>query len=293
MTEVSDVVEVGGGAPVVVDGVGVSLVVSGFTRQLSKDMPIEERRGAIRQILRDSVKMPGKMDVLVGETLYEVHKNKYWKEYEFSDPTGEIRPYASFDEYVEVEVGLKKRKAYYLTSIYEKFAVELGLAPEILRTLDWSKAILLLKVITPDNWSDLLAKTADMTAEQVKALVRSMLGTTSSGDSGDGEDVFDKITFRLSLPQAENVRKALEIAAGMCGSEKGGHQLDLICTAFIADAAGSGLRGGLVQLGQVKQAIERAFAVTIDITGVDEVRYKDLTGPSKDEALVEEPAIAE
>jgi len=266
--------------PVVTSGIGAEVVQTGLAHipQISSDMTIEDRRDGIRTALKEAVQLPDRLDIMAGELLYEVKENEYWKAWVIEDPdTGEKRPYASFDEYSETELGIKKRKAYYLCSVYEKFVVELGLDREVLKDLEWSKAKELVPVINADNWTELLDKLKSMTFNQVKEMVREMQGKTPKGD-GDagGKDDFKKLSFLLTDEQLENWNNAFGIAKTMTGSDKPGNCLDLICMDFVAGAADTGMEGALSKLDENIKHLERAFGVKLDIKEVDSERYAGL-----------------
>lgn len=291
MPEVVEPAKDAAAEPVVTTGLSLEIFKEGashFVPALQKDMPLAERKVAVREVIRQSIQIDDKLQLVNGEMLYEVSKNKYWNEWEFADPkTGETRKFASFDEYCEVELDMKRRKAYYLMSIYEKYVVELKLPNDILKDMEWSKAKELVSVITEDNWPDLIDKIGKMSVPEVKELVRTMKAAGTDGTSGATTpaepDTTVRMAFKLHPDQAENVKAALAIAESMSGSDKPGNQLDLICSDFLASAVGSGVEGALAKLEVVIKNVERAFGVTLELKGVDEARYAKLgTGESKE-----------
>jgi len=156
--------------------------------------------------------------------------------------------------------------------------VELDLPTEVLRDLEWSKAAELTKVINAENADELLSKIGSMSVKEVKDLVRAMQGKTPTTASVSKEKDDDKvnITFKCSPEQAENVKAALELAESMTGSEVPANNIDLICTDFIAGAAGGGLQGAFSRLDVAVQSLERAFGVKLEVKDHDKERYEKL-----------------
>jgi len=259
-------------ALIVTGGEGMTILAGGLSGlpQMSKDMPLPERRDAVRDVLLKTNDMPDRLDVLKGEMLYEVHSNDYWKAYigTFGDDT---REYASFEEYALHELGFKKRKAYYLVNIYKKFCVELGLSPDILKGLEWSKAKEVVDVIDADNWVEILDKLKSMKVSEVKAMVREMKGL-ASGSDGEPSDIVRR-AFALHEDQAIIVDEAVTLAKTMSGSDKDNFALELICADFMASSAGSGLTGALSKLEVGVKNLEAAFGVKLEIKSIDEERY--------------------
>lgn len=264
-----------------VKGVGLEMFASsGVFAPLDESLPIEQRREKVRQYLHQTQEVDDKLGLMQGELLFEVAKNSYWKDYTFTDAkTGETRPYASFEEFCVVEMSMKKRKAAYLMDIYETFVIKLALPKSVLKDLEWTKAREITKVITADNYVELLDKIRPLTYLQVKELADSMKSASKKGvvaEKGGGPaepDTDVRITFKLSAEQAENVNAALSIAQSMTGSDKKGNQLDLICSEFVAGAVGSGLDGALANLEVQMRNLERAFGVKLKLESVDETRY--------------------
>jgi len=263
-----------------VSGVGSDIwsdVDASFVPVLKKDMPIEQRKSAVRDTIKKTLQVDDRLGIMQGELLFEVSKNGYWKEWTFTDKeTSEIRNYKSFDEYVEQELDWKPRKSKYLIAIYEKFVVELGIPIETLREVEWSKAKELVKVIDQDNWQDLLEKIKDMSVVQVIEFARDLAGKEKTPGTRAEKDpsATVKKSFVLHPDQAENVENALKVAKAMTGSDKDGNNLDMICTEFVASAAGTGLEGTLAKLDLIISNIQRAFGVKLEVKEVDTDRLK-------------------
>lgn len=234
-----------------------------FTNLQTGMSPVE-RRDTVRQVMATAINVDDRLNLVSGELLYEVIQNKYWKDWDFK----------SFADYCEAELNMRERKAKYLISIYDKFVIELDLPKDILLDLQWSKAKELVSVITEDNWPDLLDGLNEMTVREVKEKVRLLKGKSAPKDADD--DITERLTFNLSKEQADNIRAALAQAGSMSGSDKTGNQLDLICSDFLAGAAGEGLSGAIERLDHHLNALGRVYGVKIKVEDVDPERYAEL-----------------
>lgn len=248
------------------------------------------RPEAVRNAALASTKVTDRLTLMQGELLREIRDKKYFITWGF--PT--------FEEYIENELSFRRRKAYYLIKIFEKFIVELGLDKKTLADLEWSKAKELLPIITKENWKDMLDATKDMSVSQVQAFVKEMLSdgdeeASSAGSDTDGEEEFTKMEFTLAAIQRENVNQALEMARAMTGSKKMGNLLDLIATDFCANKVTEGEKvtgeEALVRIDHHLKALERTFGVTLEVTAVaDMPAYKALEDGEKAEEPAEEAA---
>lgn len=281
--------ESGTGAMIVSRGIGIDVwkdVDSVFVPLLKKSMTDEERRTAVREVVRRVGAVDDKLNLVAGEMLFEVHSNEYWRDWiTVDEESGEERPFKSFSEWCETEANMRERKAYYLLSIYRVFCVELDIPLSVLRDLEWPKASLLAAgrppIITADNWEELLTKIKTMTAPQVREMVRLMRGgaSVSSAATGGreaepparatGDDLSIRRTFVLTKEQALTVDESLRLAGSMAASDKPGWLLELICADFLASSAGAGPKGALIKLDMARRCLERAFGVRMEIVEID------------------------
>ncbi len=262
----------------IVPGGGVAAEIwdnaeSTFVPALKKGLPPAKRKAAVRQVLQTSNLMSDRLPLINGEMLFEVHEGNYWKEWNYVDEHGNQQKYKNFDDYVEKELEMKRRKAYYLLKIYKKFVIELELPAEVLRDLSWTKAKEVTKVLDADNWKEILPKLHTMSTKEVRAMVKDMLG--ASGTTG-GEEKFERMIFALSTDQEQNVAEALKVAQSLTGSEYSGVNIDMIATDFIAGKIGEGAEGALGKLDIIIKNIERAFGCTLEIKKIDEEHYASL-----------------
>jgi hypothetical protein len=291
---------------VVVSGVGADIwKESAFVPALRSDMSLAERKESCRELLRTAAKADDYLNLVSGEMLYEVNENAYWKDWTLKDElTGEERPYATFEEYADIELGLKRRKAYYLTKIYKRFVVELEVDREHLKDLQWSKAKIVEPLCTKENVLEILDKIKTMSKTAVEDYAKSLKAGEEGGDATTTTEAateeFKIMKFKLAPTQYENVETALKIAGQLSGSDKEGNQLDMICSDFVAGNAGTGLQGALTNLNNSIQNLERAYGVKLNIESiVDEERYAKLqegeeaaAAPAEGEATPAEAASA-
>lgn len=234
-----------------------------------------ERGVMLRDVLQRTLEIPYQLEVFQGELLYEVTRNKFWREWEFDskDGSGFVRRYESFEEYVENELGFKRRKAYDLIDIYKTFIVDLKLDSDRLKDISWSKARLVTKVVDESNVEEMLTKIEPMSVRDVKEMVRGMKEEDPTLSSTLSEDALVRVVFQLAPAQAENLHHAIETAMKISGSEKPSHNIDLICTDFLSSTDAIGVEGALIKLDVAKQSLERAFGVKLEIKEMDEERF--------------------
>mgnify|MGYP003627560996 CR=1 FL=1 len=251
---------------------------------LQEGLAPEDRKSQVRQTMAAAIGIDDRLNLVSGELLYEVAMNEYWRDWDFD----------TFAEYCESELNMRDRKAKYLISIYKKFVIELNLPKEILLDLQWSKAKELISVITEDNWPDLISDLNEMSVKEVKYMVKEMKGGDKLEDSStSSEDITERVVFNLSKEQAENISTALQLAGTMCGSDKTGNQLDLICSDFLASSAGEGLSGAIDKLDFHIKSLSRTFGVEIKIETVDSERYSELLESEESETTdVESDEVA-
>lgn len=260
---------------------------STFIPSLRADLNAEERKTEIREIAKDAIQVDDRLNLVLGEILHEVSETGYWKDW-INPETDKF--FTTFEEYCETELDLRKSKAYYLKAIYHLFVVELALPLKVLRSLYWSSAKELRHVITKENALDLLDKISDMSVTEVKAMVKAMLappplieGEESEATGKDlDEEPSVRVSFKFTSSQAENVRNALKVASEMSESSVSSHNLDLICTDFLAGAQG---QTAADRLSVLIASIERTFGVKLEVVSDDDEfsNLQDDNGASVDD----------
>jgi hypothetical protein len=199
--------------------------------------------------------------VEICELVYEVNKGGYYKQLKHTQ-SGDR--YDRFEEYVEDRLGWKDRKGRYFVAIQKKLVLEGGLKKKDLAKIEWSKAGRLSSLPSeersPERLKEWVTKAKDMTVDELQAEINKAKNKAlPTGSKRHSEEVFEKEVFHLAPAQAKNVRKALALAEKTAGSDKRGHLIDLICTAFVAD----GLEEKSVKVTHICDAIERTFGVAV------------------------------
>jgi hypothetical protein len=158
--------------------------------------------------------------------------------------------YASFGEYCEKELGIKKRSGESLRYAYYWFEIHLNLPKELkedIKTLGRSKVYMLSGFVSSDDVMGWISKAKSMTYEDLKKSVKEAK-SVKAGNTGviDVEEADQNIgkpapapevmhTVQTSLyePQFQIWNAAFERAKGISKSEKVGHNLELICQDFL------------------------------------------------------------
>lgn len=264
--------------PVVVEGKALDVwqdAASTFVPALRKDMTPEQRREAVRDVAHKATEIDDRLNLVLGELLFEVAENGYHKAWP-NPETG--KPFETFEEYVQIELNMQKSKAHYLKKIYKVFVVDLALPTDTLRDIEWSKAKELTDVVTKENASELLAKVKSLSVRQVKDMVAQLKGkpAPSAAAPSTPDESKVRMVFQLAPEQAENVQNALKVAESMTASAVPANNLDLICTDFMAGAGTGGLSGVMSSLDRNIQALERAYGIKLTVADHDKDRYDKL-----------------
>jgi len=267
--------------PIVVEGMALRIfedAASTFVPALRKDMSPEERRTTVRDVAYRATQMDDRLNLVLGELLYEVAENGYHRQWENPET---MKPFETFVEYVQTELNMQKSKAHYLKKIYKVFVVDLELDVDVLREIEWSKAKELTEVVTRDNATEYLEKTKTMSVPQVKQMVAQMKGKKTKGTSdttsvSSRDESKVRMIFQFTPEQAEEVQAALKLAEGMTSKDSPAYNLSFICTDFMGGAAEGGLTGAMASLDRNVQALERAFGVTLEVKDHDSERYAKL-----------------
>lgn len=214
----------------------------------------------VRQAVVRVAHTQGKLDLIAAELLCEVRDKKYFLSW----------GHETFDEYLDAEVPFKRRKAFYIMGIYDKFKTELQIPDEELQNVEWSKAKEIKDVITKDNYQELLEEIKEKTVPEVLAKVRAMKGPVTL-DVTDEDKVQIVKTFQFSRAQNQNIEAALAVASNELESDKEGHLLDAICTDYLASRPDAEGREGLAMRLQVLlDNIQRVYKVELAVVKIEE-----------------------
>jgi len=154
------------------------------------------------------------------------------------EPSWVVWGYDSFGEFAHAELGIKQAKAYYLVKIFKELRVKLKVPKKVLEEVEWAKAkelapLATAGIVTEENVDDWLKKAKKMTVPQLAEDARSAKEELTTG-KGVKPETITRLTFALFDPQYKNVMNALSVAAGVAGSDKKGHQLDMMALEFLS-----------------------------------------------------------
>lgn len=158
------------------------------------------------------------------------------------EPMYQVWGYATFDDYSETELGMKRGKAYYLAQIWGELHVKAHISEQKIAQIDWAKAKHLAPLakaggITPKNVDEWVKKAKIQPVHQFAQEVKSAKAAHVSGTANPPETVY-RITVGLYEEQHKNYQAALKAAATLAESTKTGHLWDMICLEFNAQYAG-------------------------------------------------------
>lgn len=184
-----------------------------------------------------------------------------------SDPLYQVWGYATFDDYAESELGMKRGKAYYLAQIWGELHVNAQIPEAKIAEIDWSHAKQLAPLaksggLTAENIDHWIKKAKLNPVHQFTEDVKAAAKAHVSGTANPPE-VVHRITVGLYEEQYNNFLAAVEGAKKIAESEKLGHLIDCICTEFNAQYAGSPKIDRVKSIKRYASMIERAFSVRV------------------------------
>lgn len=164
---------------------------------------------------------------MLGILFDKIVSEEWWK----------IRGYKSFKEFVEVDVGMKFRKAYYLMSISNALvASEIPWAK--VAPMGWSKLKEITEILSLENVDEWVAKIMgppELTVFQIQEIVKEIkAGSLDSTDVPDATSEFSSKTFKLHADQRENIEAALTKGRKEAETEYDAVALDAICMNYLA-----------------------------------------------------------
>jgi hypothetical protein len=178
--------------------------------------------------------------------------------------------YKTFGDYCDKEVGIQKRTGENLRFAYYYFAVQLEMPDSVINelvTVGRSKVYLLAGVATKDSIGLWIEKAKELTFEELKKAIKAAKSVgaaknddneerdqdqTSMFDDGKPDEKSESSLADISKPltkpdmtttvqlglypeQMETWQSAFQKAQSLSGSEKIGHNLELICQDFLAN----------------------------------------------------------
>ena len=283
-------------APVRTEGVGSQLTAPGTFQFSPIDPNLDEtqRQARVLELLQQSTEAEGKLEFIQGELLYEASKNSYWKTWTMEDPdTGVLRPFNSWEEFVEQKLGLKKRTAFNRMDLYSTCVVKLQIPIEQLKALDLSKVQQVTKIMTAENYPAVLDTLKNMSWAQTKAFVSAIKSTntieeaknlvlapkalpgpavdgtaavetpaTTGAASKDSEGV-KTFSQKLTIAQYDNVKSAIEVMKTASGVSSDAQALDAIASEYLASNS-TGMNK-IEVVGRILQNLETTYGVVVEI----------------------------
>lgn len=163
--------------------------------------------------------------------------------------------YDSFADWAEDELNLHRRKAERLRRIFHDLTAldEEGLEPKTRRSiieLGWSKVREVLRVISVENAQQWVDMAENLSYPELMVAISTALDEAEKENPDDGasktpaptglpEDFKDlkKINFAVFPGQKQTIDDALERAAQVTQSKIRGHNMEMICTDYLATNA--------------------------------------------------------
>jgi len=190
------------------------------------------------------------------------------------EPLYQVWGYATFDDYAESELGMKRGKAYYLAQIWGELHVRAQIPEAKIAEIDWSHSkelAPLAKVggVTVKNVDDWVRKAKIQPVHQFAQEVKSAKAAHVSGTANPPETVH-RITVGLYDEQFKNYEKAMKLAGKLAESDKTGHLWDMICLEFNAQYAGKDSGDRSKALKRYVAMMERVFGVRVIVIDADD-----------------------
>lgn len=166
--------------------------------------------------------------------------------------------FATFEAYVEDELGLEPRTVRYWLSIYDKLVLKLGVSEEQLKGKAWGKVRYIVPVATKQNVGKWLEKAERLTQPELAVSVHDAI--EGKPDKPDTE-LFAPISFRASQDQRKTIEEAMEKAKTLSPNknENDAHALEMICLNFLGD----NLESKRDALAKMLSKIESIFLVKV------------------------------
>ncbi len=208
--------------------------------------------------------------------------------------------YNTWGEYVDEELEISMRAVQKYLRVYKWFKDMPENIQSWIKSLGWTKAQHLVRVVTPENAGQWRDRIAGLTVAQIEAMIdeykngkTSEAGDGSAGSGGDSEaEAVERpkaLKLNLMPAQFENVNIALEKAAEMTESDRDNNNIDLICTDWLANSV------GMSSMADRFRSIERSSNVLIIAYRKDPDRddYDVVYGDQNFEIIEADPANAD
>jgi hypothetical protein len=173
-----------------------------------------ERAGHVRAALVAAKTIANRLQLPVAKLLAEVKHQRYWAEW----------GYRSFEDFVDTECEFSLRKAQELIRVHTRLVVELGIAPERIAHLGWSKVALCAARLTPANLEQMLLEINEKSYSQLRESYKKR-GKTAKTSGG-----------QKHLNVTAIINAAIEKAADATGSSDPQVNLEFVARRFLTSA---------------------------------------------------------
>lgn len=189
------------------------------------------------------------------------------------EPLFQVWGYATFDDYAETELSMKRGKAYYLAQIWGELHVSAKIPESKIAQIEWSKAKQLAPLaksggLTEKNIDDWVKKAQTQPVHQFTEEIKSAKAAHVSGTANPPE-VIHRVTVGLYEEQFKNYERAIQAASVLAESDKVGHLWDMICLEFNAQYAGQQKIDRHKAIKRYVAMMERAFHVKVIVLDAD------------------------
>lgn len=140
----------------------------------------------------------------------------------------------TFKAYIDDKFGVRYRKAMQLVSNYNGI-INSNVAWSDIEDLGWTKVAIILKVITPENVKEWVAKAKSVNNPTLRKMVDEAMAPADGATAPEAKNYTTK-TFQLHEDQVEIVEAAIEDAMKKGGTEHKGTALEWVCTGYLAEA---------------------------------------------------------
>lgn len=146
--------------------------------------------------------------------------------------------YASFEAYVNDRLDMSYRKARYLADCVSVYINQLGIPPEEIEGLGWTRAKELIPVITggtPENAREWIERAKTMKTSEINLAVRK-----AKAPPGQSETLQKYETLGIGMFDDERqvIERAIELSKREGATDRTGRALMLICADYLAEAEG-------------------------------------------------------
>lgn len=281
---------------ITVSGVMTDVATNVTFTKIDPSLSKEERIEKIHELLTKTVNAEGQLQMIQAEMLLEVQNNGYWKNWKNSEGV----PFAKFDEYVEKELGLKKRTMYSRMATYKAFVLEGELGRDDLQDVNWSIVGLVTPHVTKINAKQLLEACKGLTFRQGEEFRDALKASTSveeaiqkintpkiaapvtadveaapasgtaTAPAADAKADVKTLKVVMAAGQYQNVTDAIAAAKAAYGTDSDASALDIIASEWLAQSPPANMsdEDKVAAAIRIAQMLETNLGVKLEVLGV-------------------------